>query len=827
MYALVRRALAARRLRTALSIVAVGLGVTVMVGVSIGTAGLNQQASSAEAMRAGQSGLDVRATANGGLSTQQLEAIGRIPGVAEVVPLYEKRVIARAQQPKGAAPGQPVTVSLVGLRDGAVALRPLSVVAGRLPAPGTHDEVAVDVHLSTSLARAGHQLAVGDSIVLTTVTGDDVFRVVGLTDQPTVSETFTKDAVAVPDTTLRNAFGLGLRSPLAALRLAPGSSTEAVAGAVHGALGSDVTTFSPAAGAAQPLRQVTPLLLLVTALAILIGAAVSANSISLSTWERRRDIGLLRAAGASGRQVFRLFVAEAAVVAVAGTVVGVAAGILAGWLLVRTFANPALPLPPLSLDPALTLAIAGLGLVTAVLGASIPAVIAARTGILASLRPDTASRTATMPVVLRAAIAPLLAIAAVSAAGSGPWVVVSGFCLLAGIGLALPMIVGPAARVIALILRPVWPRSDLAAAALRRRRNRTAMAIAGLVTAIAASVASSILVAGSLQASDGWVGHLFVGDTVIRSPVTQRDAVAVALGNDAGVSVTPLRFFPATVDGDVIGITALDADTYDQNGGLDLGGSERHHVFGDLGSGPRVLVPEDLAAATGWGPGTALHVTTASGPHTFTVEAVVAHSFPGGDGRESLVMAAAQARTYFPAEGPGFDDLEVLTPGRGGTVAAVAARYGMSSVAVSDIVEASRSAVDRAVGLLLGVAVIAVVIGVLSVVNTVAVSIRQSTRELGLLRAVGLSRGEALRLLIGEAGLIAVIAAIVGVAVGLLLAVPMLRAGASPGFTPGFVVPAPLLIAILVAVVLASTVSALVPARRAAGASIVAAVQHE
>jgi len=823
------RSLAARRMRAVLSVLAVALGVAVMLGVQIGVSGLDAQSHNAAMLRAGESSLDVRATANGGLSTDQLLQVSQIAGVNEVVPLYEKRVVAKPA--KLASNGTPVQVSLVGLHEGAIALRPLAVISGRLPVAGSASEIAIDTRLRDPLGSKGRPLSIGDAVVLATVAGDDTFTVVGITDQPTVSETFTKDAVAVADTTLRKAFALGLRTPLAALRLSSGTGSGNIAAEVHRRLGSSVTSFDPTVTAGQPLAQLSPLLVLITALSVLIGAGVSANSVSLSTLERRRDIGLMRAAGASARQVFRLFSAEAAVFAAIGAAVGVGLGIGVGWLLLRIFARPDLPKPPLSIHVVLTLAIAALGVVTALIGAALPALAASRLPILSALRPET-GRSEVAPRWLLIASPALLLLALITAFGGG-WVIVSAICLLGGVGLALPLVMPWIARAIAFIARPVWGTSGLAAANLSRRRNRTGIAVAGLVVAIAASVASSVLVAGSLSASDSWIRHLFVGDTLVRSPVTQSDEVAVSLATDSGVTVTPLHFFPAIVNGDVIGMSAVDADVYDKNDGLDIiSGNERHKAFSDLAGAPSVFVPDAIAAATGWKVGTQLSVITSSGTTTptattFKVAAVVSHSFPGGDGRESLIVASTQARHYFGSAATGFDDLEVLTTGRFDSVHTAVARYGLTAVPISEIATASRDAISRAVGLLLGIAVVAIAIGLLAVVNTLAVTIRQSTRELGLLRAVGLSRGQGLRLLLGEAGLMAVSAALIGVLTGAVLALPMLRASAGPGFTPGFVVAPAILFAIAATVVISTVVAALLPARRATGASIVAAVHRQ
>ena len=125
-----------------------------------------------------------------------------------------------------------------------------------------------------------------------------------------------------PTPELVSSFNLGLHPSLAALRLAPGTSAGAAARGGPPAPRRAVTTFDPSADTGDPLSQLSPLLILASVLSVVIGAGVSANTVSLAALERRRENGLLRAAGASAGQVFRLLVTEAWVLALAGALAG-------------------------------------------------------------------------------------------------------------------------------------------------------------------------------------------------------------------------------------------------------------------------------------------------------------------------------------------------------------------------------------------------------------------------------------------------------------------------------------------------------------------------
>jgi putative ABC transport system permease protein len=826
LWLLARRAILARPLRSSLTAVAVALGIAVVLAAQIVMEGLGAQAAAAQQARAGRSALDVRVEAGSGLQSDQVDKLARLAGVAQAVPLYEKRVAAGA----AGAGIEGLAVTLVGLNDGSAALRPVTVVAGRLPHRGSTSEVAIDQGLATALVPTPSKaIRLGQRIQMITNTGPDVFTVVGFTSGTSGGPAFTRSAVFIDDAAMLSVFRLGLQTPLVALRLALGATTAGVAAEVHSLLGQAVTTFDPRGGGAEPLSDVRPLLVLMTVLAVIVGAGVTANSAALAVSERRREIGLLRAAGASARQVFRLFAAEVVAVAAAAVPVGIGAGIGLAALLEAGFTPIDLPVPGLTVSPAEVLSAVGAGLGAALMGGMLPAIAAARMPILGALRahPGAERQAANLPVVSASPL--LLVAAALCFLAGGEGVVALGVALLlAGVLAALPVAAPAIARILALAVSPVAPGARSAAAELRRTRNRTALTVAGVSVGVAAAVAVSSLTAGALTASDEWVSHLFVGDMVIHGPVTERDEIIASIQRSPGVRyVTPLRFFSEPVAGAVQGITSFDPAAYQARGGLDVVTPARSDALRMLEDGPSFLVPQELASSAGWSVGDQLPVDTPSGVVYFTVAGVVTHSFPAGDGGESLLVANDVARSYFGNQAAGFDDLVVSTNGNAADVHATANTYGLQAVLVSDIATAARRSLEHAIGLLLALAIVTVVIAMLAVVNTLIVNVRQGTRELAILRAVGMSRRQALRMVLSEAALLAATAMVVGVAAGCLIALPMLHASETPAFAPGFAFPAEIAIALGAVIIATAVVAVFGPARRAVRASVLSALHHE
>jgi putative ABC transport system permease protein len=828
LWPLILRSLTARPLRAALTVVAVALGVAALTGVQLALPALDDQASRAQLQRAGASQLDVRSASVLGFDDFAVARLQHLDGVRLAVPLEEKRVAARAD-PRSITG---LTVTVVGVHDGAAGLRPVQLLEGRLPRAGSTDEVTLDAGLAAALPATGapRPLISGDEVRLLTGTGSDVFHVVGISSGTSAGPAFTRSAAFVSAAAAQGPFAAGLHVPLIALALTPGAAPATVAREVHDALGAGAITVDPRAVATAPLQQLRPLLALVTLLSVLIGAGVVANTLWLGVLERRREIGLLRAAGAGRRDVFRLFLGEAAVLAVAGAAAGVVAGIVLAGVLVRQLAPADLGVPAVSLNGWGVLVAVALGIAMALLGASVPAILAARMKPLDALRAGGAGSPERTPravaviglvLVVAAALAMLTGLAGPVGAGTVALLVGAVFCL--------PFIVPPFLRRLSASPRFATGSTGLAAANLVRHRNRTSLTVAGLSVGVAVAVAVSALTAGALAAGQRWVDRLFVGDVLVRSPATQPDAVATAFTTAAGVrSAVPLRFVSADVGGETVGIAVIDPAAYARGGTLDVDGS-RAAVFTALASPdrPAMVVPRQLVDLLGWRPGVSLQVATQRGLTAFDVAAVAEHTFPGGDGREAVLVGRATAARTLGDVATGFDSLDVSSGGaslRG--VEDAAASFGMQATSVSTVDAATRAAVDHSVALLSVFAWLAVVVAMLAVVNTLVVNVRQGARERGLLRAVGLSRRRVRTLVLAEAALLAVSGAVAGVAVGCVLALPLLHASAGPGFDPGFVFPLWSVLGAVAAVLLGALLAVLVPARIAAGQSIVGAIRH-
>lgn len=818
-----RQSLRHRPLRLVITASAVILGTAALLSSQIVLSRLVSNAQQSAQTRAGASDLDIRVGSGSDLTAAQIASIQRIPGVAQAVPLYEKRVNALASVTSTSGP----VVSVVALQDQTVALRQVSIASGRLPNNGSRDEVALDVSVAGALVTSGSHITVGSNIALQTATGPDQFHVVGLVTDIGGGPGFITSPVVVSETAIHSAFALNLHTPLVALALRNGISTDQVAAAVRRSLGSQVVAVDPRDTGSIGLSQVDTLVDFVAALAILLGAAVVANSVAFSANERRAELALLRAAGASSASVAKLLIAEVTVIAIPSAIAGVGGGLIMGELFSQLAAGGTPPAAqPVSLAALLLAPV--VGVVAAIGGSLVPAITAAHANIMAGLRPMSSPGHQTrhgLSVILAPAAAALAILAFLQ--GGTLTVAFGAALLLAAAAGILPLIAPPTIRFAAVLLSLISRDAGQAAANLANRRQRTSLTQVGLVISTAVTVAIAAVSTSALQSSDEWVGQLFIGNTLVKSPVTEPDDVEAALASAKQINdVTALRILSLPIDAQTVGVAVVDPVAYERQGGLDVYTPSRHTAFASLVQPGAVLAPALLANSNGWQVGSKLSAQVSNRTVTLTITGIVAHGFPAGEDRETLIMGHDAAIATLGSQATGFDDLELNTSDPAAAQAA-ASRYGLSATPLAAIQDTARQAVDRPLGLLQSLTFVAVVIAMLATVNTLLLNIRASVRELALLRAVGLSKRRARALVLCEASLLSISGILIGIGVGALVAVPLLAVGSTITFSLDYEFPALTALALIAFVIWLTLLVSTQPARRAAGGSIVSALRQE
>ena len=715
-------------------------------------------------------------------------------------------------------------------------VEPLQVLRGR--SPRGEDEVALD---TATARRAGYVL--GDQVRLVSVGKRALLTptVVGLADFPD-GGSLNGASVAVFDTATTQRLFLEGRDVFTSIWVTarPGVSQEELQQQVAAALpdGLTATTGERAAAASasgllEAISFLTVFLLVFAGIALVVGSFLIVNTFSMLVAQRSRELALLRALGASRGQVTRSVLFEALLVGLLGSAVGLGLGVLLALGIQALFSRLGLDLSsqPLVFEARTPLAAFGVGVLVTVVAAYLPARRSARIAPVAALRDDVAMPESALRLRGWAGLLLVLAGAGVGAVGllasvgqPGYWVGAGALLSILGVAAASPVVARPFLRVVgAAYARSFGTVGRLAGQNALRNPRRTAATASALM--IGLTLVTTMSVAGSSAGAsvDRTVDRSFLGDVVVSNAVGQPFSTEVAdrvEGVDGVGSVTRLRTAESrTADGRAF-LTAADPRTLPDVLRLDLLAGSLADLRGDT-----LLVGEERAREEGLGVGDTITFRFPSGPRELRVVGIHDAAVAG----YLTTLEVLRAGGYPPEDAA---LLVAVAPGAD----AGAVKTGIEDVTadlpiltVKDQTEYAaeqRAPIDRLVLMIYALLGLALVIAVLGVVNTLGLSVVERTREIGLLRAIGLDRRQLRRMIGLESVAIAVLGALLGLGLGLVFGLALMQSLRDEGLEVTRV-PWVSLGGYLLAAVVIGLVAAVLPARRAGRLDVLDAVSQE
>ncbi len=776
-----------------------------------------------------------------------LDAVRNVEGVTSATGDIQAfaRVIGKDGTPLGSEGNGPPTFGGIASSDSAGLW---SITSGRLPVGP--NEVILDKATADNGA-----FVVGDSVRVVAVRGAREFTLVGIAsygdisspggatfalfDQPTASEFLLQpgfvDAIlvegddSVGDDVLAKRIDAALPTELRLETLTGAEITAEVQGQIKDVL-NIFSTF----------------LIIFSYIALGIGSFVIYNVFSITAAQRQRENALLRAIGASRRQVSRALLIESTAMGIVGSVIGFGIGILLSQMLNALLKATGFEVPTqgLAISPNSFINTLIAGVVVTISAAWFPARRAGRVPPLAALR-DTALDTAGS--ISRRVVIGLVLVAAggvgMFAAMNDAPVQVLGLGVLgvfSGILVLGPAIARPVALFIGLPVAKLRGASGVMArqnaARNPKRTSRTAapgllgVALVTAFTALAASIRSEIR---------DTFGNAFSGDIALTVdsqgfggiPLTITDQIAELDGvaQATGVGFTSVRLIDPNEPASTTQASAAQRGVFVQTinpatiGGLfDLGVTQ-----GDLGSlgADGIFVDAERAESKGWDIGTRLKIIRVDGVE---VNAEV-RGFVSGD--TSFANYVASRDMFADAPSPIFDAFVYIKVAPGAVfddvrdrVAAISSDAGIGTLQTKDeFIDDQAAQINQVLALIYGLLGLSIIIAIVGIVITLLLSVFERRREIGLLRAVGMTKSQVRTTVRWESVITSLLGAVSGVVLGIVMGIVVVAALSDEGDIT-FRLPVNETLWIVVISFVLGVVAAVYPAWRATKVNVVEAI---
>ena len=847
------KGLAGRKVRALLTAIAIVLGVAMISGTYILTDTINN----------GFNTIVVNSYKNADVVISGEAAFKNTNGNGVETPTFPQDVLSEVKAlPDVAAAAGSVTsdnVKLIG-KDGKVVdtggapslgfsvdpreqqFNPTKLTAGSWPSSG--DQVAID---KATASREG--FVVGDTIELQTVGPQRSFHISGIAELTGVGSIGGATFALFDLPTAQRVFAKPGQLDVIRIQSKTGVSTSKLVSEIKPLLPPTAAVRDASAQVKEDKKEfdiafLQYILLAFAGISLFVGAFVIANTLAITIAQRMREFATLRTLGASRRQVLWSVVIEAFVIGLLGSVIGLFLGLGLAKLLNKLFVTFGIDLPQGQTVFATRTVIVSLvvGTVVTLVASIRPARRATRVPPIAAVREGSVlpvSRFAKYgPVTALGILAAAVVLVALGTLASG--IATAPRLLLLGVGVLLlffgvsmnaARVVRPLAAVLGAPARSIGGAPGiLARDNATRNPARTASTASALMIGLALVTFVAIFSAGTFKSFEGAVDQLFIADYAITATntFTPIDAAAGrALVGKPGVSdVTPIRAGSSRFLGSDHNLTAVEPNIAT---GVRLdwkaGNTSVPRRLGNNG----FFTDNDFAKSHHLHVGSVVNLEFPSGKRADVRLLGIYEKPNGGSPFGEATISTALFDKYIPR--PRDEMVLINTPdgvseANTSTLKDDVAGFADAKVQTRDEFKANFiKPIKKVINLLYALLALSVIVSLVGIINTLVLTIFERTRELGMLRAVGMTRRQVRMMIRYESIVTALMGAALGMVVGVFLAALVTQALSGQGVV--FAVPWLQLVYFIVAAILVGILAAVIPARRAARLNVLRALQYE
>jgi putative ABC transport system permease protein len=848
------RSLTARPMRFLLSTFGIVLGVAAIIAIGV----TNQTALASVTLlfenTSGKADLIVtsREADGGGILETTVQRIEKAPGVLAALPsLHAQTVLAESSQSDdiglsffGTSLGGLLLYGVDPIRDNQV--RDYSIAAGRFLSP---DPLADEVVLVKSFAEE-NALEVGKFAEFVAAGQVEKLRIVGLIEKEGPGQLNNGAFGVLPLGTAQRLFDRGAEVDQIDLVMAPDLSSDELESqrvSLSAYLGDSYSVIYPASQGRRMTQMLSNYqigLNFLSAMALFVGAFLIYNAFSMTVVERTREFGMLRTLGMTRQQVMSQVLVEAVTMGVVGSLAGVGLGLfmarglsqLMAVMLAQETTEPQVP------DGLVGVALS-VGVMVAVAAAVIPALRAGRVSPLEALRVRSLAQQGWM---MRYGW--IVGITLLAAAGLGlvfnpfpddpqfRFGSMMVFALFLGGALVIPVTVSAWERIARPVMGLLFGRvGQLGSRNIQRSRLRTTLTVAALMIGVAMIVVVWVMTDSFKGDLDEWLEGYIGGDVYVTSLVPIRENIVSRIEALPAVeAVAPVRYFeaewrPPGQDWETVNFMAFDPVSYSQVTKFVFSQSTPDSLD-KLSRGGHVFISSVIAEKYGLAPGDQVMLKTRLGETPFTVAGVTVDF-----SNQGLVIDGSwrDMEHYFRLDGANTLLVKVTpgaSPDRVGDE--IDARYGEQErlviVSNENLLSRITTLMSQAFSMFDVLALVAMLVGFMGITNTLTMNVMERTQEIGMLRAVGMTRGQVVRMILSEAALMGLIGGLMGLVFGVILSRLFLTAMTSmSGYRLTYVLPVENIVSAMVIAFLTSQLAALLPTLRASRTRILEAIQYE